>query len=163
MMPPPYSVDLWWRVIWFVHILQNSVVEASFFLRVCERRVERYISKFLVNGHVKPGLVGRSYGSTRRAHCFCIPNMETTVPFGRATSIRQPPFAVLSDNVFEMGVYREWNIYRGVITQVVKTLNFEIPRCLLADYVVEKYFKKMVWTLDSAEDGFRTGCRSVSH
>ena len=79
-------------------------------------------------------------------------------------SNRQLPFAVLSDNVFEMGVYREWNIYRGVITQVVvKTLNFEISRCLLADYVVEKYFKKMVWTLNSAEDGFRTGCRSVSH
>ena len=30
---------------------------------VCERTVERYISKFLVNGHVKPGPVKRSYGS----------------------------------------------------------------------------------------------------
>ena len=81
-----------------------------------------------------------------------------------AYQIWKLPFAVLSDNVFEVGVYREWNIYRGVITQVVvKTLNFEISRCLLADYVVEKYFKKMVWTLNSAEDGFRTGCRSVSH
>ena len=27
-------------------------------------------------------------------------NMETTVPFGRAISVRQLPFAVLSDNVF---------------------------------------------------------------
>ena len=36
----------------------------------------------------------------RRTHCFCIPNIETTVPFGRAISIRQLPFAVLSDNVF---------------------------------------------------------------
>ena len=60
-MPAPYSADLRWRVIWFVHILQNSVAEASFFLGVCERTVERYISKFLVNSHVKPGPVGRSY------------------------------------------------------------------------------------------------------
>ena len=63
MMPAPYSADLRWRVIWFVHILQNSVAEASFFLGVCERTVERYISKFLVNGGVKPEPVGRSYGS----------------------------------------------------------------------------------------------------
>ena len=32
------------------------------FLGVCERTVERYISKFLVNGGVKPEPVGRSYG-----------------------------------------------------------------------------------------------------
>ena len=62
-MPAPYSADLRWRVIWFVHILQDSVAVASFFLSVCERTVERYVSKFLVNRHVKPGPVGRSYGS----------------------------------------------------------------------------------------------------
>ena len=75
------------------------MAEASLFLGVCEREEERYISKFLVNGHVKPEPVGRSYGSTRRTHCFCIPNMETTVPFGRAIYIRQLLFAVLFDNV----------------------------------------------------------------
>ena len=63
MMPAQYSADLRWRVIWFVHILQDSVAEASYFLGVCERKVERNISKFLVNGHVKPGPAGRSYGS----------------------------------------------------------------------------------------------------
>ena len=47
----------------FVHILQNSEAEASFFLAVGERTVERYISKFLVNGRVKPEPVGCSYGS----------------------------------------------------------------------------------------------------
>ena len=105
-MPAPYSADLRWRVIWFVHILQNSVTEASFFLGVCERTVTRYISKFLVNSHVKPGPVGRSYVrqyqfcATRGTHCFGIPNMETTVPFGCAIFVRQLPFAVLSDNVF---------------------------------------------------------------
>ena len=62
-MPAAYSADFRWRVLWFVHILQNSVAEASFFLGVYERAVERYISKFLVNGHVKPGPVGRSYSS----------------------------------------------------------------------------------------------------
>ena len=52
--------------------------------------------------------------ATRRTHCFCIPNMETTVPFGRATSVRQLPFAVLSDNVFwnkcmSFGLLTLWN------------------------------------------------------
>ena len=63
MMPAPYSADLRWRVIWFVHILQNSVAEALFFLGLCETPVESYISKFLVNGGVKSEPVGRSYGS----------------------------------------------------------------------------------------------------
>ena len=55
-MPVPYSANLRWRVIWFVYILQNSVAEASFVLiGVCERTVERCISKFPVV---------RSYGST---------------------------------------------------------------------------------------------------
>ena len=39
-------------------------------------------------------------GATGRTHCFCILNMETTVPFCRAISVRRLPFAVLSDNVF---------------------------------------------------------------
>ena len=60
-MPAPYSADLRWRVTGFVHILQNSVVEASFFLGVCERARERYVSKFLVKGGVQPAPVGRSY------------------------------------------------------------------------------------------------------
>ena len=88
MMPAPYSADLRWRVIWFTHILQNSVAEASFFLGVCERTVERYISAFLVNGSVKPEPVSRSNGSISFApreelffFFFSIPNVETTVPF----------------------------------------------------------------------------------
>ena len=64
MIRAPCSDDLRWRVIWFVNILQHSVAEASFFLGVSERTVERYLSKFLVNGDVyKPEPVGRSYGS----------------------------------------------------------------------------------------------------
>ena len=40
--------------------------EASFFLGVSERTVERYISKFLVTGdHVKSEIIGRSYEETR--------------------------------------------------------------------------------------------------
>ena len=38
--------------------------------------------------------------ATRRTHCFCILNMETTVPFCRAISVRQLLLAVLYDNVF---------------------------------------------------------------
>ena len=48
MMPAPYSDDLRWRVIWFVHIIQNSVAEASYLLGVCEKTVERDI--FLISG-----------------------------------------------------------------------------------------------------------------
>ena len=40
------------------------------------------------------------FSATQRTHCFCIPNMETTLPCGRAISVRQLPFAILSDNVF---------------------------------------------------------------
>ena len=60
MMPAPHIADLRWRVIWFVPILQNSVAEASFFLSVCERTVERFIFKFLVSGGVEPKPVGHT-------------------------------------------------------------------------------------------------------
>ena len=49
-MPAPFSRDLRLRVIWFVHVLLHSVAEASFFLGGSKRKVERYISKFLVTG-----------------------------------------------------------------------------------------------------------------
>ena len=61
------------------------MAEASFFLGVCERTVEHYISKFVLNGGIKPEPVGLSYGSISFAPR--IPNMETTVPFGRAISV----------------------------------------------------------------------------
>ena len=64
-MPVPFSEDLRWRVIWFVHVLQHSVAEASFFLGVSERIVEHYISKFLVTGKVKLETIGCSYEETR--------------------------------------------------------------------------------------------------
>ena len=92
-----YGLSIFFRI--------QGHIDASFFLGVCERTVERSISKFLVNGGVKPEPVGRSNGSISFAPreeliFFCIPNMETTVPFGRAISVRQLPFTVLSDNVF---------------------------------------------------------------
>ena len=65
MMPAPCSEDLRGRVIWFVHVLQHSVAEASLFLGVSERTVERYIFKFLVTGDVKSEIIGRSYEATR--------------------------------------------------------------------------------------------------
>ena len=48
-------------LVWFVHVLKHSVAEASLFLGVSERTVERYISKFLVTGDVKLETIGRSY------------------------------------------------------------------------------------------------------
>ena len=75
MMPAPYSADQRWRVIWLVHILQNSVAEVSFFSGICERTAERYISKFLMNGPVKPAPVSRSYDSISFRPC------EELIPF----------------------------------------------------------------------------------
>ena len=50
-MPVPlFSEDLRWWVIWFVHLLQHSVTEASFSLGVSERTDECFISKCLVAG-----------------------------------------------------------------------------------------------------------------
>ena len=69
-MPAPFSKDLRWRVIWFVHVLQHSVAEASLFLGVSERTIERYISKFLVTGDVKSETIGRSYEETRKIFQF---------------------------------------------------------------------------------------------
>ena len=65
MMPALFSEDLRLRVIWFVHVLQHSVAEASFFLGVSERTVEYYISKFVVTGDLKSETKGRSYEETR--------------------------------------------------------------------------------------------------
>ena len=64
-MPAPFSEDLRWWVIWFVHVLQHSVAEASFFLGVSERTLERHISKFLVTGKGKSETIGCSYKETR--------------------------------------------------------------------------------------------------
>ena len=65
-MPAPFSGDLRLRVIWYVHVLQHSVAETSFFLGVSERTVQRYISKFLVTGDVKSQIIGRSYEKATR-------------------------------------------------------------------------------------------------
>ena len=134
MMPALFSEDLRWWVIWFVHVLQHSVAEASFFLGVSERTAEHYISKLLVTGDVKSETIGRSYEETRNVFqlkkawvsfvlgknpqtnvhswCihlparwtqlmkFCVSNSVTTDLFGRATSVRHSPFAILSDNLF---------------------------------------------------------------
>ena len=64
-MPAPFSKDLRWWGIWFVHVLQHSVAEASFFLGVSERTLEHHISKFLVTGKVKSETIGCSYEETR--------------------------------------------------------------------------------------------------
>ena len=56
------------------------------------------ICKFV--GFVLPLSSWLLISATRRTHCFCILNIETTVPFGRTIFVRQLPFAVLSDNLF---------------------------------------------------------------
>ena len=116
------------RVIWFVHVLQHSVAETSFFLVGSNRKVERYISKFLVTGdgaHTRKrgtSFIKKAWASfvfgvknpqtnfqswcihshARWTHLmkFCISNNVTTVPFGCANSVRHSPFAIFSDNLF---------------------------------------------------------------
>ena len=91
-MPALSSEDLRWRVIWFVHVLQHSVTEASFLLGVSERTVEHYISKLLVTGDVKSETIGRSHEETRNvfqlqkawvSFVFGVKNPQTNVHSGR--------------------------------------------------------------------------------
>ena len=63
-MPAPCSEDLRWQVLWFVHVLQHSVAEASFFLGVSERTVECHTSKFLVTGEVNRRTYTQSHTPT---------------------------------------------------------------------------------------------------
>ena len=76
MMPAPFSGDLRLRVIWFVHVLLHSVAEASFFLGGSKRKVERYISKFLVTGD---GVHTRKRGTSfikKSVSFFCLRSQE---------------------------------------------------------------------------------------
>ena len=93
MIPAPCSADIRWRVISFVHILQNSVAEVSFFLVVCERTVERFTFKFVVNGQVKPEPIGRSYGNISLA-----PRKELIV---FAYQIWKPQFLSVVQSLFD--------------------------------------------------------------
>ena len=90
---PKMCANQRWRVIWFVHILQNSGAEVSFFLGICERTVERYISRFLMNGHVKPTPVSRSYDGISFAP------REELIAFAHQIW-KQLPLAVLSNSGF---------------------------------------------------------------
>ena len=47
------------------NVLQHSVAEASIFLGVSERTVQRYISTLLVTGDVRSETISRSYEETR--------------------------------------------------------------------------------------------------
>ena len=84
MVPAPFNEDPQWRVIWFVHVLQHSVAEASFFFGVSEGTVERYIYKFLVTSDVKSEIIGRSYEATsnvsvlieKSVSFFCLRSQE---------------------------------------------------------------------------------------
>ena len=88
------------------------MAETSFFLGVCERTVERYISKFPVNGHIKPGPVGRSHGSISFAareelivfaHQIWKPQFLSGVQF-----LLENCYSPLSPTTyFEIGVYFE--------------------------------------------------------
>ena len=89
----PYNVPLYKCILLSFLLRSRSKIDHSL-LWEDERPWER--------GCTASWLFVRQYQfiATRKTHCFCIPNMETTVPFGRAISVRQLPFAVLSDNVF---------------------------------------------------------------
>ena len=58
MMPAPDSADVRWQVIWFAHIIQQQRI---YFSQASVK--EQWNAKFLVNGHVKPVPVSRSYSS----------------------------------------------------------------------------------------------------
>ena len=67
--------------------------------------MERYISKFSANGHVKLGPVRRSYSSISfapREELIVFANQiwKLQLLLVKQSPVRQLPFAVLSDNVF---------------------------------------------------------------
>ena len=64
-MPAPFSEDLRWRVIWFVHVLQHSVAEDSYFLGVSKKRLSAIFLNFLVTDDAKSEIISRSYEETR--------------------------------------------------------------------------------------------------
>jgi len=53
-MPTPFSVDLWWRVVW-LHLSTNyAPAKIAQIMSVSERTVWRYISLFRRTGDVQP-------------------------------------------------------------------------------------------------------------
>ena len=51
-MPAPFSEDLRWRVIWFVHVLQHSVLRLYFSWAFLKERLSTTVLNFLVTGDV---------------------------------------------------------------------------------------------------------------
>ena len=78
-MPAPFSEDLRWRVIWFVHVLQHSVLRLYFSWAFLKERLSTIFLNFLVTGDplplstpatqatgdAKSETIGRSYEETR--------------------------------------------------------------------------------------------------
>lgn len=130
MMPAPWSDELRWRVIVCPYSSAFSD-RGLIFLGVCKRKVERYISKFLLNSDVKLEPVGFSYSSISFAPCeerivfgYQIwkpqPFRSFNPPFGN------PPFTILSDNV-------PWNkcIQQSRWTKHYWTMSVKSSECIL--------------------------------
>ena len=85
--------------------MASHMAEASFFLGVCERIVECYISKFLLNAHVKPGPVGLSYGSFAPREELIVFAYQIWKP--QFLSVVQSPF----DNCHSPSTFIEIGVY----------------------------------------------------
>ena len=64
-MPAPFSEDLRWRVIWFVHVLQHSVPRLHFSWAFLKEQLSATFLNFLVAGNAKSETIGRSNEETR--------------------------------------------------------------------------------------------------
>jgi len=92
----------------------------------------------------------------RRAHCFCISNIETTVSLGRAISLRQLPFAVLSDNVF-------WNrcICREEMTQWREDMNLFLSNKIIFCKRAQRMSKLLFLARENRNNFFKPLCNVV--
>ena len=88
MMPAPFSEDLRWRVIWFVHVLQHSVPRLHFSWAFLKEQLSVTFLNFLVAGNAKSETIGRSYEETRNvfqlrkawvSFVFGVKNAQTNV------------------------------------------------------------------------------------
>ena len=79
-MPAPFSEDLPWRVIWFVHVLQHSVPRLHFSWAFLKERLSTIFLNFLVTGDAKSETISRSYEETRNVFksvsFFCLWSQE---------------------------------------------------------------------------------------
>ena len=64
-VPAPYSEDIRWRVIWFLHFWGYSEEENCFYLGISKWTLWRYMQSYFVSGNVDTQRMGRPFESVQ--------------------------------------------------------------------------------------------------